>query len=165
MVLGGLAAKQGYLNIYLVILYSFLGTTVGDAALFFLGKYQGTAILEKFPAIKRFMLKPQNFLERNGALLCFTMRFMYGFRNIVPFTLGISRMPTKTFIAFNSLGAIVWSVVIGILGFLFGTVLQVFLGKLKHQEFKVIMIGIILGALIILIFRASKYFFKKKLAT
>ena len=52
LVLGGIAAKLGYLELPWVITCAFTGTLLGDQFFFFMGRYKGHAYLEKRPAWK-----------------------------------------------------------------------------------------------------------------
>ena len=75
-------------------------------------------------------------------------RFAYGFRAIVPITIGTSRVPAKRFIVYNAVGAIFWSVIFSVGGYIFGTALSAYLEDIRHYELQVI--GAILAIALIL---------------
>ncbi len=79
----------------------------------------------------------------HGPLLAFGMRFMYGFRHLVPFSLGMSTIKTKTFMFFNFLGGLTWVLAVGFAGYFFGDVLEIYFGRLRHFEFRVIVFAIV----------------------
>jgi membrane protein DedA with SNARE-associated domain len=62
------------------------------------------------------------------------LRFVPGFRTIGGVAIGMSDVSTGRFIFLNLLGAALWAVVIGILGFLCGHVLELILGEIKRLE-------------------------------
>jgi membrane protein DedA with SNARE-associated domain len=58
-------------------------------------------------------------------------RFVYGLRIVTPVVLGMSRVPTAHFIVLNLVGAAVWSVAVGLLGYFFGAVLTLVVGEVR----------------------------------
>ncbi len=78
-------------------------------------------------------------------------RFMYGFRSVTPFVLGIGPIPANRFILLNIIAVSTWAVLIGILGYLFGNVLQAVLGDLKKYELEILVAIVALGFCIWLI--------------
>ena len=161
LILAGFAVHEGYLKLPIVFVCAFCGAMIGDAFFFFLGRYKGEAVLKKLPWLQNMTLKPQQFITRNAVLFAFVLRFMYGFRHIVPFSVGISPIPVPVFLLFNALGAAVWVLVFGLGGYLFGDLLEVFLGDLKRYEFKIIVITVILVVLTHLLFKGVKCISRK----
>lgn len=163
LILGGLAAYGGLLKLPLVFLFAFLGAMTSDWSLFFIGRHKGKKIIERWPKLKKIMLKPQKMIDNKASFISFALRFMYGFRIAVPLSLGMSNIKTPAFLFFNALGSIFWVLVVGISGYLFGDVLEIFLGKLKQYEFKII-ISTFIGAMAIYgIYIFLKYLLKKSL--
>jgi membrane protein DedA with SNARE-associated domain len=61
----------------------------------------------------------------------------------------MSDVSTGRFIFLNLIGAVLWAVVIGVLGYLCGHVLELIMGEIKHLEMP-ILIGIaVIGGLLI----------------
>lgn len=134
LVIGGFAAHRGYLSLPLVILAAFAGTLAGDQLFFFIGRKKGKPFLDKRPSWKPNIEKAHNLLDRYQALLIPGFRFLYGMRTVTPFVIGMSRVKTATFIVLNAIGALVWAVVFGTGGYLFGAALEVFLKDVKRYE-------------------------------
>lgn len=158
LILGGLAARGGLLKPSLVFFFAFAGALLGDGAWFFIGRYKGKTVIEKWPKLKSLMLKPQKHINRKAVFLSFALRFLYGFRTVVPLSLGMSTIKTSSFLFFNMIGSILWVLVVGSLGYFFGDVLEIFLGKLRHHEFKIIIftfIGVIMVYLIYALIKSS----------
>lgn len=148
LVLGGIAAKLGYLNLLWVIVCAFIGTLFGDQIYFFLGRYRGKEFLEKRTAWKRRANKVHEILERNKYVVIIGFRFMYGLRTVMPFMIGMSRIPTIEFLLLNITGALIWAIVIGVLGFAFGHGVELILGDIRHYEKLVLLSVIAIGVLI-----------------
>ena len=49
LVLGAIAAKLGFLDIGLVILVGIIGTFIGDNIFFFLGRWYGDKLIDRWP--------------------------------------------------------------------------------------------------------------------
>ncbi|MEK7149989.1 MAG: DedA family protein [Patescibacteria group bacterium] len=161
LILGGLAAYGGFLKLPYVFIFALAGALVSDWSWFFAGRYKGKKLIDRWPKLKNFMLKPQRHIDKRAAFLSFSLRFMFGFRTVVPLSLGMSTVKTPVFLFFNTLGSILWVLVIGISGYFFGDVLEIFLGKLKRYEFKIIIYTLIGAIIIYAIYNLIKYLMKK----
>lgn len=163
LVLGGLAAYGGFLKLPLVFFFALMGAMASDWIWFFVGRHKGRKVIEKWPKLKNLMLKPQKHIDRRAPFISFTLRFMYGFRTVVPLSLGMSSIKTPVFLFFNTVGSMLWVLVVGISGYFFGDILEIFLGKLKRYEFKII-ISTLIGAMAIYgIYTLVKYLLRKSL--
>lgn len=76
-------------------------------------------------------------LHRHQFWLILGFRFLYGIRVVTPFIIGASGMKPARFLLLDLLGGLIWSVVIGVAGYLFGQTLEVLLGDLKKDELAV----------------------------
>ena len=134
LVLGGLAAKMGHLDLKNVILTAMLGTTLGDQLYFFIGRRYGKAILKRHPNWQTKADRLDRLLNKWDIVLVLSFRFMYGLRTVASFAFGMSSIPTKKFIFLNILGALLWSTVIGSAGYLIGHGLELLLDDLHHHQ-------------------------------
>lgn len=148
LVLGGMAAKLGYLKLPWVIASAFVGTLLGDQFYFFLGRRHGQWFLNRHPNWRSRMEKAHRLLARHYTLVILGFRFMYGLRTVTPFVLGMGRIGALRFFAFNLISALLWATSFGILSYLFGHALELLLGKLKHYELEVMSLIAICGAVV-----------------
>jgi membrane protein DedA with SNARE-associated domain len=161
LLIGGLAVQQGYLDLSLVFLCSFAGTIASDNLFFFLGRFHGQKLIARYKFFSKFAKVSDKFSGRSGLFLAFAMRFMYGFRHLAPFSLGMSAIKTRTFVIFNTLGGIVWVLTIGFAGYFFGDLLEIFLGKIRHYEFIVVVLVIVAAVAVHLAYRFIRFVLKK----
>jgi len=145
LILGGFLAHRGYLELPWVIAAAFTGTLAGDQLFFFIGRIKGGSFLDKKPLWKPSIEKVHNLFERYQMLLILGFRFIYGIRTVTPFVIGMSRVKTERFIILNIIGALVWAIVIGTGGYLFGAVFEALLGNIKHIEKELIIAIILIG--------------------
>lgn len=148
VILGGLAAHRGYLELPWVMACAFFGTLFGDQLYYYIGRTRGKALLEKRPTWKARSNKVFHMMETHQTLLMLGFRFVYGIRTLTPFLIGTSRISPARFLLFNLIGAGIWSLTIGILGYLFGQTLEVILGDIKHYEMLIFLGLAILGAFV-----------------
>jgi len=144
LILGGFSAHRGYLELPWVIVYAFLGTLAGDQLYFYIGRVRGKSLLEKRPAWKSKSEKVFLLMEKYDVWLILGFRFLYGIRTVTPFLIGTGSISSFRFLILNMLGASVWAVVVGTMGYVFGHALEVMIGNIKHYE--LLIISILTGA-------------------
>ncbi len=134
LVLGGVAAKLGYLQLETVMLSAAVGSFAGDQLFFWLGRWKGPALLARRPAWQAPAARVHRHLVRHQIALILGFRFLYGLRTVTPFVIGMSPVPAQRFLLLNLIGAVLWAVVIGALGFIFGHALEAVLGDIRRYE-------------------------------
>lgn len=159
LVIAGFLAHGGYLELHWVILSAFLGTFAGDQTFFYLGRFKGIAFLEKRPLWHRKTDKVFDLLHRHQIKVVLGFRFLYGVRNVTPFVIGASRMYPGKFFVLNFLGALIWAIAVGYLGYQFGDVAEAVLGEIKHYEMHFLAALVVIG---LLLFWRSTHIAKKE---
>jgi len=139
LVIAGFLSHQGYLKLHFVILAAFAGTLLGDQLYYYIGRIKGGAFLEKRPVWKRRSVRVFDLLHKHQILMILGFRFVYGIRTITPFIIGLSRISPLRFLILNCIGAGIWAVIIGVLGYVLGHSLELLLKELKHYEIFVIL--------------------------
>lgn len=148
LVAAGFAAHRGLLDWRLVMLVAMIGGTLGDQLAFLLGRWQGEALLRRFPALARHEPRVHRLLARYDAILIVAVRFLYGLRVAGPAILGSYGLPPLRFAAFNAIGAGLWAVIVTAAGYLFGITIGALLGDLEQSEGIIIVAIIALGGLV-----------------
>ena len=134
LLLAGFAAHRGYLQLQDVIGVAIIGSFLGDQLWFYLGRRHGPALLARYPKYAASSARAQALLARYHMPLILSVRFLYGLRTVLPFTIGMSSIPTLRFQALNFIGAVLWSITIAAAGYLFGNAVEYFLGDIKRYE-------------------------------
>jgi len=164
VLIGGISSYEAYLSFPLVCIIAMLGAIIGDWIFFFLGRYQSEWLLGRFPWIKRLMRRPIGIVESRPRFVSFAMRFMYGFRHVVPFSIGASNIPTPRFMIWNGFGAAVWALTFTSAGYLTGNLLEKVLGNIHKYEFRIIMLAIFMIVLFNIIVRGVRMVLQYKSA-
>jgi membrane protein DedA with SNARE-associated domain len=134
LVLGGLAAKLGYLELPWVMGCAFVGALSGDQLWFFVGRRHGRKLLARHPGWNERVQRIDRVLRRHEVPVLVGFRFVYGFRNLTPFVVGLGSIPALRFLTLNVIGALLWSVSVAYAGYLFGRAVEIVLGDIKRYE-------------------------------
>jgi len=157
VIVAGFLAERGYMNVYWIIAAAFVGSMSGDQLAFWIGRAKGQGFIAKRPKLAKRVDKVLRMFERHQTIILLGFRFVYGFRNVTPFAVGMSNVRASRFFVLNFIGAFVWAVVFGMGGFVFGVALEAILIKVKRYEMY------ILGGMVAVFFLIwCLRFFKKK---
>lgn len=130
VIIAGLFAQKGYLNIFLLFLAAWLGSFTGDQVVFFLGRRYGARILHHFPRLEPGVNRAIGWLENYAVIFILSYRFVYGLRNVSGIAVGLSHIPWKKFALWNCIAAFIWALAFAGFGFLYGDVI----GHIHHKE-------------------------------
>jgi len=110
LVLLGILAAKGYLDLGDVIWFAVLGAIAGDNLNYILGKRYGQQWLKKeYWFLKASHIdKSRQFLDQHGAKSVFLGRFVPTVKELMPFIAGTVQMNQAKFMLWNVLGAIGW---------------------------------------------------------
>ena len=148
LIMAGFLAFQGYLNVTGVILTSWAGSFLGDQCYFYLGRFKGKSLLQRFHPIARKFREALHLIEKYGPFVAFISRYTYGFRIVLPIILGITSLRPRTFFWINLLSALSWAAVFSLAGYLFGKSASLVLDDVsKYEQYLMLMLaGFIMAA-------------------
>jgi membrane protein DedA with SNARE-associated domain len=120
---GGLVAATGLLHTVSAFVMTYLGVVSGLSIGYILGRRVGAPVLEKLARkqkIGRYLVRAQDLLNRHGAWALCLSYFLPVVRHLVPYLVGVSRMPFRRY-AFYSYGTgLVWTAGMFGIGYVFG---------------------------------------------
>jgi membrane protein DedA with SNARE-associated domain len=151
LVIAGFLCHRGYMHLPWVILAAYVATFAVDQMFFHLGRIKGNRALGKKPFLKQKLEKLLRLMNKHQTLLILGFRFMYGFRTITPILLGASGVNSIRYLLLNGIGAAVWAVVFGTVGYLIGHALELFLGELKRYEIRILLVIGVVGLIVWLV--------------
>jgi membrane protein DedA with SNARE-associated domain len=140
LIIAGMAAARGILNVHLAVFVAFVGTLAGDQCVFLLSRFKGRWLLAKLGPRRAGIDRVLVLLEKNCFWLLLTFRFMYGLRNVTSIAVGLSRISLRLFMALNTLGALIWAISFGYGGFFFGKSLIRVIAEAEHWELTIIIL-------------------------
>lgn len=119
----GLLASQGYLDLYGLIVISIAAAILGNNVGYYTGKNLGHTLFTKkhsfFFSPKRVEEAHEFFGKRGGKSLILA-RFIPAIRTFAPIAAGIGEMRYKKFLIFNATGALLWGILLPVLGYTLG---------------------------------------------
>ena len=124
LLISGFFASRGRLSLFPVMILAIAGAALGDNCGYWIGRRLGRRFLLRYG--KYLLLNPKRlaaldqFFATHGNKTVAVARFITGFRVFTALFAGASHMAWPIFLSFNLIGAIVWSVVISLLGYFFG---------------------------------------------
>jgi len=125
LLFAGFLAYQGKIHILPAILAAITGATTGACLGYWLGWYGGTSVVNRFlrcfPRLRKGYDDAQKKFLKHGQWAVFAARFIAGLRIFAGIVAGVLRMPFLIFLCFSFAGAVCWALVIGSVGFLFGS--------------------------------------------
>jgi membrane protein DedA with SNARE-associated domain len=152
LLVAGFLCSKHQLNIALVMMIAATGAVIGDNIGFAIGHHYGRGILLRFG---RFVfLTPKrldhmtNYFASHGNKTILIARFITGLRVFAAILAGASRMPWRVFVVYNVAGAVLWSVVITSLGFLFAHSLPLLVKWVGRSGTVLLIATIILGVVV-----------------
>ena len=153
LLIAGYFASTGEFNIALVMIIAASGAVVGDNIGFAIGHHYGRGFLLRVGRF--FFLTPkrlahmENYFESHGNKTILVARFITGLRVFAALLAGASRkMPWRVFVLYNMAGAILWSVVITTLGYLFGASLPLLVKWVGRSGTILLIAAIVIGVIV-----------------
>jgi membrane protein DedA with SNARE-associated domain len=138
------AAAQGFLNPALLLAATWLGSFSGDQTYFWIGRYFGSPLLNRFPRWRYGVESALYWLERYNTGFILSFRFIYGVRNFSSFAMGMSAIHWKRFLCLNCLAAVLWAGSFVALGYFVGHAFHTVLGHLV-RSFSLVMLVAFIG--------------------
>jgi membrane protein DedA with SNARE-associated domain/membrane-associated phospholipid phosphatase len=123
MLLGGLVAGQGEIDVVTLIAIVWVAAVAGDLTSFFLGRRLGRRFLvrhgPKVQITEPRLRHVEAFFDKHGGKAILIGRFVGLVRAIAPFLAGSSGMPLRRFLPYDVVGAGLWSSSFIVLGYIF----------------------------------------------
>src|SRR5438309_6436042 len=113
-------AALGHLSIYVVVATAVAAAILGDNGGYWIGRTGGIAFVRRYGRFLHLseaqLERTRGFFERHGPKTVFIGRFIALLRTWAAVLAGVARMPYATFLLYNALGGICWSVIFATLG-------------------------------------------------
>lgn len=122
----GLLAAQGLFPVSMLILVLLVAAITGNITGYWFGKKVGPKLFEREDSLlfrKAHVRRAQSFYEKHGAKTIMLARFIPIVRTFGPIVAGIAGMKYRSFMPYNVLGAVLWTVGLTSGGYLFGNLI------------------------------------------
>lgn len=166
-----LAMQQGNMNVYMVVACATGGALVGALVNYFLALWIGRPIVHAFADSrlghaclldKEKVIKAEAYFDKYGAASTFIGRLIPAVRQLISIPAGIARMNLGVFCIFTALGALVWNIILAVLGVILShyvTLNELYASVEKYNGYLTIAgMAIFAGCVLFILYNA----FKKK---
>jgi len=154
----GFLAYKGLLNIWILMIGTFICAVLGNNVGYAFGARFGRRLFQKNSWLfqKKYLLKAQNFYEKQGGKTIVIARFMPIVRTFVPIVAGLGSMPYRIFLKYNVIGGFIWTFGLVLLGYCLG----LFLGKVIDVD--KFLLPIIVGIVVISMIPSVIHFYQER---
>jgi membrane-associated protein len=167
LVVCGLMAAAGKLNIWVMLVTLFLAAIIGDGVGYYSGKKVGHAIFNK-PKSRFFnpkhLKKAHEFYEKHGGKTIVLARFVPIVRTFAPIVAGAADMRYRDFVFYNILGGFLWVTSMLLAGYFLGGVIERAFGISLQDHIDKVVIVVVLLSILPIIFEYIKARREAKLA-
>ena len=167
LVVSGLFAAAGKLNVALVMLAFFLGSVIGDSTGYWTGRVMGKTLFNRESSR---IFKPSRvekaraFFEKYGVKTVILARFIPIVRTFAPIVVGASAMPYSRFLPFSIIGGLLWIPSMVLAGYFLGGVIERALNVKLEDNIEKVVIVVVFLSLLPPIIEFLKHRFGKKAA-
>lgn len=158
LIAAGIFAAKGDLNVVLVLILLFIAGVLGNTVGYLFGQKVGKRLFNREDSLlfhKKHLKHAHAFYEKHGGKAIILARFVPVVRTFAPIVAGIGDMPATTFMLYNIMGAILWTVGIVLLGFFLGSVIP-------DKYFEPIVVLVIIISLLPAVYEATNSKEKRK---
>ncbi len=142
---GGFVSSINLLNEIPAFLLTYLGVISGLSIGYILGLVLGSRAVDKLLKNKvKYLHQSQKIITRYGPFALVVGYFIPVVRHVLPYLVGMNRMPFKTYALFSYTTGFVWTLLYFILGFLFGKNIEVIVDLARAY-------GLLLGGIVMII--------------
>jgi len=151
LVVSGLFAAAGKLNVAFVLLAFFLGSVLGDSTGYWTGRFMGKTLFNRESSR---IFKPSRvekahaFFEKYGVKTVILARFVPIVRTFAPLVVGAAEMSYPKFLAFSVVGGLLWISSMVLAGYFLGGVIERALNiRLEDHIEKVVVVVVAISLL------------------
>jgi len=151
LVVSGLFAAAGKLNVAFVLLAFFLGSVLGDSTGYWTGRFMGKTLFNRESSR---IFKPSRvekahaFFEKYGVKTVILARFVPIVRTFAPLVVGAAEMSYAKFLAFSVIGGLLWISSMVLAGYFLGGVIERALNiRLEDHIEKVVIVVVAISLL------------------
>ncbi|HEY0386401.1 MAG TPA: DedA family protein [Pyrinomonadaceae bacterium] len=152
LLVAGFFAARGHFTLPLVMLIAATGASIGDNIGFAIGHHYGRGFLVRYGRFvfltPRRLVRINDFFEKHGEKTILVARFITGLRVFAAIFAGASAMRWRVFVIYNIAGAILWAIVITLLGYLFGNSLPLLERWVGRSGVFMLVAGIVAAAVV-----------------
>lgn len=122
----GILGSQGYLSISVLIIGCVFSAIIGDSVGYWTGRKVGRKLFNRDASLlfsKKHVTRAENFYQKHGPITIVAARFIPLIRTFAPIVAGVAQMQYRNFFIYNIIGGILWSTLLPLIGYYFGSII------------------------------------------
>ncbi|MBJ7459430.1 MAG: bifunctional DedA family/phosphatase PAP2 family protein [Thermoleophilaceae bacterium] len=158
VVVGGVVAGQGVIDIRLLIGLVWAAAFLGDSTSFYFGRRLGRDFMVKHG--KRLQIteprleQVEKYMDQHGGKTILVGRFIGLVRALAPFIAGSSKMPYRRFVPYDIIGSGLWASFFCLLGYIFANNLE---AVIHWAERGVLIFGWLVGTIVLIVYLFKRF--------
>ncbi|WDL70681.1 DedA family protein [Helicobacter winghamensis] len=113
----------GKMDLSLSIFVAIVANFLGDWLLFYMARYQKSMMQPYLTQHRRKLALVHILMRKYGSIIIVVKKYIYGLKTLVPLAIALTPYSLAKFNLYNAIGAIVWGISIGLLGYFSGGIL------------------------------------------
>lgn len=160
--------SQSGMNWWLVVLFGTVGALLGALINYFLSMWLGRPIIYAFAESKvghllqlsrEKMERAESYFNQHGVVSTLVGRFIPVIRQLISIPAGLARMNLGAFCLYTTLGALVWNLILALLGYLAHLAGDISVVERYSNEISIAIVALLA---VIVLFFVIRYFIKKR---
>jgi membrane protein DedA with SNARE-associated domain len=151
--IGGLAAHNQHLHFALVVFWVAGGVWVCDALLYYLGRWRGRWVRDRWPAMRRVILRALRVVRRHPWRASLAVRWAYGVRFPLPIACGAARLPAAIYLIGSAVSSLAWAAVFTAAGWGVGRTTRALGWRPKKYEITMMVVLVIVAFIVYVVAR------------
>jgi membrane-associated protein len=150
LVVAGIFAARGDLNVFVLLVSLFLAAVIGDAVGFWTGQKLGPRLFKREKSLlfrPAHLEKAHAFYEKYGGKTIIIARFVPIIRTFAPIVAGAANMEYRKFVLFNVVGGFAWVFSMILTGYFLGNILRDRFGVNLDEHIEWVVIIVVLLSL------------------
>jgi len=153
----GVLSYAGKMDISTSIAIAFVANFIGDALLFYLGRYHKSDVMNYLHKHRRKLALSHLLMKKHGSWIIIIQKYVYGIKTLIPIAISLTKYDFTKFNVLNAIGAALWALSIGYGSYLAGNALTSAYNVVAERPYiaPIILFGL-LGLIWLYMSRATK---------
>ena len=131
LVVAGILAFSGELNIFVVIMVAGAANFVGDQFLFTLARKNKAQAKQMMQKHRRKIAMSHLLMKKYGSWVIFLQKYIYGIKTLIPLAMGLTKYDYRKFLVFNIFATALWAIFIGMASYMMGDLVYTYIEEFK----------------------------------
>jgi len=131
LVVAGILAFSGELNIFTVIIVAGVANFIGDQFLFTLARKNKDQAKQMMQKHRRKIAMSHLLMRKYGSWVVFLQKYVYGIKTLIPLAMGLTKYDYKKFMFFNVFATALWAILIGTASYMMGDLVYTYIEEFK----------------------------------